>query len=124
VGFCRKWAFEKLVFGNCDFGWAPQYSQKYMLKPRSAWATGVHFCEYLKEGESQDADDNMLRLYHYHGVIPVKSEVCRDFTNGTNGEPNYSEIKNCTLDQSMVAFGNPVKQFELRTIGKLPSDLL
>lgn len=73
---CRKWAFEKLVFANCDYGWAPKYSQKYILKPRSAWATGVHFCEHLKEGNNMlDVGDDKLRLYHYHGVIPIKAEV-------------------------------------------------
>ena len=87
---------------DCDYGWAPMESQKYALQPCKVFAAGVHFAEYLKIGETIDVDPKVLQLYHYHGSIGVKSEICRDFTTGLNGEPNYLSIKNCTVDRTLT----------------------
>jgi hypothetical protein len=117
---CRKWAIEKLVYADCDYGWAPMESRKYALQPRKVFATGVHFAEYLKIGETIDVDPKVLRLYHYHDSIGVKSELCRDFTTGLNGEPNYLGIKNCTVDRTLTRHARRAKQFEIDTIGMQP----
>lgn len=115
---CRKWAFEKLVYAKCDYGWKPVEARKYALQPREAIATGVHYCEYMKKGgEVWDAQEEELRLYHYHGIISTKGEVCQEFTSGTNG----SWITNCTVDHSMIMLAEQAKQFERNTLGNLTS---
>ena len=90
------------MYADCDYGWAPMESRKYALQTRKVFATGVHFAEYLKIGETIDVDPKVLQLYHYHGSIGVKSELCVDFTIMLNGDPNYLSIKNCTVDRSLT----------------------
>lgn len=116
----RKWAFEKLLFANCNYSFEPVESRKYALQPRLVWATGVHYSEHLISGSKVDVSTSLLRSYHYHNTINVRGEVCREFPTGVNGEPNKLNITNCTIDRTMVVLAPVVKQYELAVIGKQP----
>lgn len=120
IWYCRKWAFEKLLFANCNYGFEPVESRKYVLQPRLAWATGVHYSEHLISGREVDVNASLFRSYHYHNTINVRGEVCREFPTGFNGEPNKLNITNCTVDQTMAMLAPIVKQYELAMIGKQP----
>jgi hypothetical protein len=117
----RKWAFEKLVYANCDYGWTPQESHKYAVQPQRVWATGVHYSEHMKLGKAEDMDTTALLAYHYHSTINSRtSELCRDFPQNSNGEPNSLNVKNCTVDRSMAALAPSIKRYELAMVGEQP----
>jgi len=117
----RKWAFEKLVYAKCDYGWVNVESRKYALQPQRVWATGVHYSEHLKSGTKHDMDPaTELRSYHYHNTLNAHWEVCKEFPRLPNGEPNSVNVTNCTIDASMAALAPPVQQFELAMVGVQP----
>lgn len=117
---CRKWAFEKLVYAKCDYGWKNEESRKYALQPQRVWATGVHYSEHMKEGTQHDMDPAVLRAYHYHNTVNARAELCREFPLRPDGVPNSFNITNCTIDTSMAALAPAVQQFERKIIGDQP----
>ncbi|KAG0612337.1 hypothetical protein M758_6G019500 [Ceratodon purpureus] len=117
----RKWAFEKLVYANCDYGWKPDESRKYAVQPQRVWATGVHRSEHMKlDGKQEDMEITTLRAYHYHNTANGRTELCREFPLSPNGEPNSLNVRNCTLDFSMATLAPTIKSYELAMVGKQP----
>lgn len=116
----RKWAFEKLLYANCDYGWKPEESRKYAVQPQRVWATGVHYSEHMKLGKREDMDITTLRAYHYHNTVNSRTELCRAFPHTPNGEPNSLNVRNCTVDLSMANLAPTIKRYELAVVGKQP----
>ncbi len=121
VFWSRKWIFEKLVYRKV-LKRGIRYDRKYAVQARHVEATGVHMSMNMLKGKNLYVKGDQIRYYHYHGTLDKRSEVCKHFVDPRNKtEVVTVQHENHRIDETMFEIVAPTKQFELETIGNLPT---
>lgn len=118
--WCRKWAFEKLVYRKTSRR-GVRSDRKYVVQARHAAATGVHMSMNMRTGKNLYPKGTQLRYYHYHGTINQRQELCSELIRPEN-KTGVQRVRghNHRLDDTLVPIADLVKAYELRTVGALP----
>ncbi|CAK9883304.1 unnamed protein product [Sphagnum jensenii] len=119
--YSRKWIFEKLVYRKV-LKRGIRYDRKYAVQARHVEATGVHMSMNMLKGKNLYVKGDQIRYYHYHGTLDKRSEVCEHFVDPRNKtEVVTVQHENHRIDETMFEIVAPTKQYEIETIGNLPT---
>ncbi|BBN02391.1 galactan beta-1,4-galactosyltransferase [Marchantia polymorpha subsp. ruderalis] len=123
------WAMEKLTYRRTQITETNGFmDKKFAIQARYALSTGVHRSEDLMYSEQglklENAtlyEDWRLHYYHYHNTINHRQEVCEQFVDPSIR--NATRLDNVVheFDDTMVPLAAQVRDFELRTVGELPT---
>lgn len=127
--FDSLWAMEKLTYRRTQITETNGFmDKKFAIQARYALSTGVHRSEDLMYSEQglklENAtlyEDWRLHYYHYHNTINHRQEVCEQFVDPSIR--NATRLDNVVheFDDTMVPLAAQVRDFELRTVGELPT---